>query len=75
MKRGISELGKEMLCFPEEKENPVTKDWYVYPVTIEVEGVRDVRYYSFGNGHWWHGPECMDSYVTAWKDVLEPYKG
>ena len=59
---------------PEEKINPVTGDWYKYPVTVEIVGRRDVRYYVFGKGHWWNGPECMDKYVIAWMDVTEPYK-
>lgn len=58
---------------PEEKTNPITLDWYIYPVTIQVGKERDVRYYKFGNGHWWHGTECMDKYVIAWKNVTEPY--
>lgn len=59
---------------PEEKINPITHDYYIYPVTFETEVVCDVRYYSFGRGHWWHGPECMDRYVTAWQPCPEPYK-
>lgn len=58
---------------PEEKTNPITQDWYMYPVTIQVGNKRDIRYYKFGRGHWWHGPECMDKYVIAWKDITEPY--
>ena len=59
---------------PEEKINPITHDYYIYPVTFETEVVCDVRYYSFGKGHWWHGHECMDRYVTAWQTRPEQYK-
>ncbi len=36
---------------PEEKMNPVTKDFYEYQVTFRSEDVTDVRRYKFGNGH------------------------
>jgi hypothetical protein len=58
---------------PEEKENPVTRDWYVYPVMVRFEEITDIRYYSYGNGHWYHGPGIMDKYVTHWMDI-KPYK-
>ena len=58
---------------PEEKENPVTRDWYVYPVMVKFEEITDIRYYSFGNGHWHHGPGIMDKYVTHWMDI-KPYQ-
>lgn len=58
---------------PEEKENPVTRDWYVYPVMVRFEEVTDIRYYSYGNGHWHHGPGIMDKYVTHWMDI-KPYQ-
>lgn len=58
---------------PEEKENPVTRNWYVYPVMVRFEEVTDIRYYSYGNGHWYHGPGIMDKYVTHWMDI-KPYQ-
>lgn len=58
---------------PEEKINPVTKDFYEYQVTFKSEDVTDVRHYKFGNGHWWNGPGIMDEYVTAWREPLEAY--
>lgn len=58
---------------PEEKENPVTRDWYVYPVMVRFEEITDIRYYSYGNGHWYHGPGIMDKYVTHWMDI-KPYQ-
>ena len=58
---------------PEEKENPVTRDWYVYPVMVRFEEITDIRYYSFGRGHWHHGPGIMDKYVTHWMDI-KPYQ-
>ena len=59
---------------PEEKVNPITHDYYVYPVTFSCEDVVDIRYYGFGGGHWWNGAGCMDKYVTAWMDRPKPYK-
>ena len=59
---------------PEEKINPITKDFYVYPVTFELDGVRDIRYYPFGMGHWWKATEIMDEYVKAWMPIPEPYR-
>lgn len=60
---------------PDEKINPVTKDFYEYQVTFKSEYVTDVRHYKFGNGHWWNGPGIMDEYVTAWREPLEAYHG
>lgn len=60
---------------PEEKINPVTKDFYEYQVTFKIEDVMDVRHYKFGDGHWWNGPVIMDEYVTAWRESLEAYHG
>ena len=65
--------GKHRL--PEEKENPITRDFYTYPVTVEICGQRDIRYYAYGRGHWWHGPGHMDHYVKAWMDIQGPYTG
>lgn len=59
---------------PQEKENPITMDYYEYHVTFECDGMRDVRHYKFGKGHWWNGSENMDRYVTAWRERPEPYK-
>lgn len=59
---------------PEEKINPITSDFYVYPVTMKFDYFYDIRYYTFGLGHWWHGSAIMDEYVTAWMPLLEPYK-
>lgn len=60
---------------PEEKINPVTKDFYEYQVTFQSDNVTDVRHYKFGNGHWWNSPGIMDEYVTAWREPLEAYHG
>ena len=59
---------------PEEKINPITKDYYVYPVTYRNENIEDVRYYSYGNGHWHHCLQIMDDFVVAWQPLPEPYK-
>ena len=58
---------------PEEKINPVTKDYYQYPVMFENDGVKDIKYYYFGNGHWRYGLRIMDNYVTHWMDI-KPYQ-
>lgn len=60
---------------PEEKENPVTMDYFIYPVMVTIDGITDIKYYGFGKGHWWHGPSQMDVYVTHWMDIKPPKKG
>ena len=57
---------------PEEKVNPVTQDYYQYPIMFEDDGVEDIKYYYFGNGHWRYGLQIMDNYVTHWMDI-KPY--
>ena len=54
---------------PEEKENPITNDYYTYPVVVQQEETFDIKYYSFGDGHWWHGSSNMDEKVTHWMDI------
>lgn len=58
---------------PEEKINPITKDFCEYQVTFKSDDVMDIRHYKFGNGHWWNFGECMDKYVIAWRQNIEPY--
>jgi len=61
---------------PEDAVNPVTGDGYIYPVSVDFYGTRDVRYYVFWKGHWYNNsPHEMDKYVTAWMPRPEPYKG
>lgn len=70
-------VGEWILCserLPEEKINPVTHDLYEYPVTADFRGVKDVRYYKFGKGHWWHGAGVVDHLVIAWMPLPEPYR-
>lgn len=60
---------------PEDKVNPITRDAYVYPVTVDLGGIVDIRYYSFCRGHWYNqGPKEMDDLVIAWMPLPEPYK-
>lgn len=60
---------------PEDKVNPITRDAYVYPVTVDLGGATDIRYYSFCRGHWYNqGPKEMDELVMAWQERPEPYK-
>ena len=60
---------------PDNLVNPITRDAYVYPVTVDLGGVTDIRYYSFWRGHWYNqGPKKMDYLVTAWMPLPEPYK-
>ncbi len=55
--------------------NPITRDAYVYPVTVDLGGVTDTRYYSFFKGHWYNqSPKIMDDLVIAWKERPEPYR-
>ena len=57
---------------PEEKEDPTTTDWVTYPCVFDNgEDIRTVRYYKFGDGHWWNGAQIMDSYVTHWMNIYE----
>ena len=56
---------------PVEKTNPVTMDYYIYPVKAVIGNIEDIRFYSFGKGHWWHGPSVMDDYVVSWFDIHE----
>lgn len=59
---------------PEDKVNPITRDAYVYPVTVDLGGATDIRYYSFCRGHWYNqGPKEMDELVMAWQERPEPY--
>ena len=59
---------------PEGKVNPVSQDFYEYQVTAKFEGLKDVRHYKYGNGHWWNGPGIVDDYVIAWKENPVPYR-
>ena len=59
---------------PEEKVNPVSRDFYEYQVTANFGFGTDVRSYKFGNGHWWSGPGIVDQYVIAWRPLPEPYR-
>ena len=59
---------------PKNGINPVTQDAYVYPVTVDFGNVKDVRYYSFCDGHWYScGPNPLDDLVVAWLPRPEPY--
>jgi len=59
---------------PKDIVNPITRDAYVYPVTVDFDGVTDIRYYSFCRGHWYNqGLENVDSLVLAWMPLPEPY--
>lgn len=55
---------------PDEKINPVTSNYYQYPVKVCIGGTHDIKYYHFGDGHWWHGPSIVDEYVTHWFDIF-----
>ena len=60
---------------PDNLVNPITRDAYVYPVTVDLGGVTDVRYYSFWKGHWYNqSPHTMDHLVIAWMPRPEPYR-
>ena len=60
---------------PEERINQITNDFYEYPVTVALSGSLDVRYYKFGDGHWWRFGQCMDGCVIAWQPLPEPWEG
>ena len=61
-------------CLPEEKVNPISRDFYEYQVTANFGFGEDVRSYKFGNGHWWSGPGIVDQYAIAWRTLPEPYR-
>ena len=54
---------------PEEKINPVTKD---FQGVLCATTFGDARLYNYGTlygcheGHFWHGSGIMDKYVTHW---------
>lgn len=60
---------------PEEKKSPMTMDYLEYECTFRLGDFREVRFYKFGGGHWWHGAGIVDDYVIAWRERPEPYKG
>ena len=64
---------------PKEKISPMTMDYTEYPCVFDGRaGQREVRYYKFGKGHFWHGSGCIDEYVTHWAEPMplpEPPKG
>lgn len=56
---------------PEEKISPMTMDYTEYPCVFDGRsGQREVRYYKFGKGHFWHGSGCIDEYVTHWAEPM-----
>lgn len=56
---------------PEEKISPMTMDYTEYPCVFDGRaGQREVRYYKFGKGHFWHGTGCIDEYVTYWAEPM-----
>ncbi|WP_049730457.1 hypothetical protein [Dorea sp. D27] len=59
---------------PDDCVNSITEDAYVYPVTVKLGEITDIRYYSFCRGHWYNqGPAEMDDLVIAWMPRPEPY--
>ena len=54
---------------PEEKINPITRD---FQGVLCATTFGDVRLYNYGTlygcheGHFWHGSGIMDKYVTHW---------
>ena len=60
---------------PKEKENWITRNWQDVICCCDFGGEPrriDVRTYSFGKGHFWHGPQIMDGVVTHWMQLPEP---
>lgn len=54
---------------------PVIQESFVYPVTVDLGGITDIRYYSFYSGHWYNqGTKIMDDLVIAWMERPEPYR-
>ena len=60
---------------PEEKINPVTRDFQEVLCFCQFGGVpetNDIRAYKYGRGHFLHGPQIMDGIVTHWMKFPEP---
>ena len=55
-------------------ENPGRQTDHIYPVTVDLYGEIDVRYYTFFSGNW-YDENCrkMNEHVTAWQPRSEPY--
>lgn len=59
---------------PDTEINPLTHDYNGYLCTVRFGDDYDLRFYKFGNGHFWNGGEIMDEYVVAWKPRPDLYK-
>ena len=68
---------------PEEKINPVTKDFQQVICFCDFGGdprITDVRTFGYGTpmghkeAHFWYGPGIMDGVVTHWMPLPEPPK-
>lgn len=68
---------------PEEKENPLTKDFAEVVCFCDFGGIpkrTDVRTFKFGKrtwseeGHFWDEGQLMDGVVTHWMPLPEPPK-
>lgn len=51
---------------PEVRINPLTLDFCEVMCAVDFSFGREVRIYKFGEGHFWHGAEVMDRYITHW---------
>lgn len=64
---------------PVEHISPLTMDYTKYPCVFDChDGGREVRYFKFGNGHFWNGPHPVDKYITHWAEPMplpDPPKG
>ena len=62
---------------PNEEINPVTRDFQEVLCFCNFGGVpkaSDIRVYKFGRGHFLHGPQIMDAFVTHWMPFPKPPK-
>lgn len=57
---------------PEGKLNPYTRDYQEVICLLNTRFGCDVRTYEFGRGHFWHGPQEIDKYITHWMPMPEP---
>ena len=71
-------IGKWIPCserLPEDNViNPLTQDFQKVICSCNFSGLKDVRTFSFGNGHFLLGGQIMDKRVIAWMPLPEPYK-
>ena len=57
---------------PHERISKLTQNFCEYPCIYRAKntGEREVRYYKYGSGHFWHGSQIMDEHIIAWSEPM-----